>query len=92
MAAQLLRLGRRLRIALWILFVVSAVATVHLGWHYVIDDIAGVGVGLMALVLARILTGYAPRAIRRCPGARGRQQKPVASMAPPRIDDEKRSS
>lgn len=67
MAAQLLRLGRRLRIALWILFVVSAVATVHLGWHYVVDDIAGVGVGLIALALAHILTGYAPRAMRPLP-------------------------
>ena len=64
MTAQLLGLRRSGRIALWVLFAVSVVATVHLGWHYVIDDIAGVAIGLMALVLARVLTGFDPRATR----------------------------
>jgi len=64
MAAHLLGLARGLRIGLWILFAVSAVATVHLGWHYVIDDVAGVVIGLVALGLARVLTGIAPRPAR----------------------------
>jgi PAP2 superfamily len=64
MAAQLLGVGRRLRVGLWILFAVSAVATVHLGWHYVVDDIAGVIIGLAALAVARVLTGIAPRLAR----------------------------
>jgi len=49
------------RIALWVLFVLSAVATVHLGWHYVVDDVAGVLIGLAALVIAKVLTGFEPR-------------------------------
>lgn len=61
LASHLIGLHRRVRIGLWVLFGVSAVATVHLGWHYVVDDIAGVLIGLVALALARVLTGFAPR-------------------------------
>ncbi|MEA2142283.1 MAG: hypothetical protein QOI64_713 [Solirubrobacteraceae bacterium] len=58
LAAHLLGLARWLRIALWVLFVVSAIATVHLGWHYVIDDVAGVAIALIALGIACFLTGF----------------------------------
>jgi hypothetical protein len=58
LAAHLLGMGRTLRISLWVLFVVSAVATVFLGWHYVIDDVAGVAIGLLALGIACFLTGF----------------------------------
>ncbi|MEA2195030.1 MAG: hypothetical protein QOG42_1464, partial [Solirubrobacteraceae bacterium] len=58
LAAHLLGMGRTLRSALWVLFVVSAVSTVHLGWHYVIDDVAGVGIGLIALGIACLLMGF----------------------------------
>ena len=61
LAAHLIGLGRRVRITLWALFVLSAVATVHLGWHYVLDDVAGVLIGLAALAIARLLTGFEPR-------------------------------
>jgi len=64
MAAQLLGVPRRLVITLWVLFVVSAISTVHLGWHYVIDDIAGIAIAFAALGLARLLTGIDPRAAR----------------------------
>jgi hypothetical protein len=64
MAAQLLGCRRTLRIALWVLFVVSAVATVYLGWHYVIDDVAGVGIGLLALGIACHLTDFGGRPAR----------------------------
>jgi hypothetical protein len=64
-AAQLLGLARRLRIGLWILLAVTTVATVYLGWHYVIDDVAGVVIGLAALALARALTGFQPHTARR---------------------------
>jgi hypothetical protein len=65
MAAQLLGIPRRLRIGLWVLFAVSAVSTVFLGWHYVIDDVAGVAIAFAALGLARLLTGIDPRTARR---------------------------
>lgn len=64
-AAHLLGLGRRLRIGLWILLAISAIATIHLGWHYVVDDLAGLVLALMALAVARGLTGFTPRTGRR---------------------------
>ncbi len=58
MAAHLLGLARSLRIALWALVAASAVSTIYLGWHYVVDDIAGVVIAVAALALARSLTGF----------------------------------
>jgi membrane-associated phospholipid phosphatase len=57
LAAHLLGLRRGVRIALWIWFTVTALSTIYLGWHYVLDDVAGVVLGAMALALARALTG-----------------------------------
>jgi hypothetical protein len=57
-AAHLLGLGRRLRIALWVLLAATTAATIYLGWHYVIDDLVGVVIGLAALALARAITGF----------------------------------
>src|SRR4029079_6124876 len=37
LAAHVLGLGRRLKIALWVWFGVTMVGTVYLGWHYVAD-------------------------------------------------------
>ncbi|MBA3509615.1 MAG: phosphatase PAP2 family protein, partial [Thermoleophilaceae bacterium] len=42
LAAHLLGLGRRLKIALWVWFALTATATAHFGWHYVLDDLAGI--------------------------------------------------
>ena len=64
-AAHMLGLGRRLRIGLWILLALTIVATIYLGWHYVVDDVAGVLIGLAALALARVLTGFEPRPPKR---------------------------
>ena len=59
--AQLVGAGRRLRIALWAWLVLTVLATVYLGWHYVVDDVAGIAIGAASLVLARVLTGFDPR-------------------------------
>ena len=78
LAAHLLGLARRLRIGLWILLALTTVATVYLGWHYVVDDVAGVLIGLVALALARVLTGFELRSSRRLP-----QGSPVKSSPAP---------
>jgi hypothetical protein len=66
LAAQMLRLGNRaLRIALWTWLGLTVTATVYLGWHYVIDDLAGIAMGAIALVTASALTGFDLRAERR---------------------------
>jgi len=64
LAAHLLGLGRRLRIGLWSWFALTTLATIYLGWHYVLDDVGGLLIGVAALVLARALTGIDPRAVR----------------------------
>jgi hypothetical protein len=63
-AAHLLGLPRRLRIGLWIWFGTTLVATVYLGWHYFIDDIAGLFMGAAALALAWLATGIDLGAVR----------------------------
>ena len=59
-AVWLLGLGRRLQVALWILLALTMAATIHLGWHYVIDDFGGVAIGLAALAIALAITGFEP--------------------------------
>jgi membrane-associated phospholipid phosphatase len=71
-AAELLGLRGRMRMGLWIWFAVTAASTIYLGWHYVVDDLAGVILGATALVLARALTGIdlcTARQRRRVTGA-----------------------
>jgi hypothetical protein len=78
MTAHLLGLGRRLRIALWVWFAVTTVGTIYLGWHYVVDNLAGVVLGTTALVGAALLTGIDPR------GARPERRRTGAVVAPGR--------
>jgi membrane-associated phospholipid phosphatase len=58
LAAHLLGLGRRLQIAAWTLLTLTAASTIYLGWHYVIDDVAGLLLGALAVAVARALTGF----------------------------------
>ncbi len=71
-AAHLLGLGRRVRIGLWVLLAATTAATIYLGWHYVIDDFAGVAIALTALAAARALTGFERRTERRSLGRAAR--------------------
>ncbi|MBA2512930.1 MAG: phosphatase PAP2 family protein [Solirubrobacterales bacterium] len=57
-AAHLLGLGRRVKIVAWVLVGLTTAATIHLGWHYVLDDVGGVFIALLALAMARALTGF----------------------------------
>jgi len=73
LAAHVIGLRSSIRAALWALLAFTTLATVHLGWHYVIDDVAGLFLGASALTLALALTGYEPRpapALRRHAEAR----------------------
>ncbi len=65
MAAYWLGLGRRVKAALWIWLVATTISTIYFGWHYVVDDVAGLGIGALSLVLARALMGYDVEAARR---------------------------
>ncbi len=81
LAAYMLDLGRRVKQALWIWLALTFLATVYLGWHYVIDDIAGLVIGAAALVLAKLVTGFDPRAGRRSPAESAQPESRVA-LAP----------
>lgn len=73
-AAYALRLRRRVKVVLWAWVVLTFIATIYLGWHYVVDDLAGLVIALAALLLARALTGFDPRSARR-PAREARAQR-----------------
>jgi CDP-diacylglycerol--glycerol-3-phosphate 3-phosphatidyltransferase len=56
--AQLLKVNRVLRYALWGFLGLTMVATLYFGWHYVVDDIAGLLIGAIAVVAAGVATGH----------------------------------
>jgi membrane-associated phospholipid phosphatase len=55
--AHLLGLNRILRLALWVMFALTMLATVYFGWHYVLDDVAGLVIGAFAVWISALLTG-----------------------------------
>jgi CDP-diacylglycerol--glycerol-3-phosphate 3-phosphatidyltransferase len=56
--AQLLKVNRVLRYALWGFLGLTMLATLYFGWHYVVDDIAGLLIGAVAVLLAGVATGH----------------------------------
>ena len=56
--AHLLDAPKPMRIALWVYFALTTIATVYFGWHYVVDDIAGVAMAILAVYIAAPLTGW----------------------------------
>jgi hypothetical protein len=64
LAMHLLGLARPVKIVVWVLFALTATATLYFGWHYVLDDLAGLLIALTALALARVLTGIDLRTAR----------------------------
>jgi hypothetical protein len=81
LAVHMLGLGRRMRIGLWMLFALSALSTIYLGWHYVVDDLAGLLIALTALALACALTGFRPRTERPLRILKLRPLRPVPAAA-----------
>ena len=56
--AHLIGVTRWVRIALWSYLALTALATIYFGWHYVVDDVAGIGIGFAAVFAAAALTGF----------------------------------
>ena len=52
-----MRLPALIRVAAWTFLALTMVATIYLGWHFFVDVVAGVGVGVAAFVLAAKATG-----------------------------------
>ena len=51
---------RVLRIGLWCYVGLTTLATIYFGWHYVIDDVAGLAIGALATYAAAVLVGFLP--------------------------------
>jgi membrane-associated phospholipid phosphatase len=65
LVAQLAGAPRLLRIGLWTFLALTSVATVYFGWHYVVDDIAGLLIGAVAVYGGARLVGIDLRPLRR---------------------------
>jgi len=60
LVAHRLGLHRAIRGAMWAFFALTVVSTVYFGWHYLVDDIAGVGMAFAAVWIAWRATGGMP--------------------------------
>lgn len=58
--ASLVRANRWLRLGLWTYFWITVVATIYLGWHYVVDDFAGALIAVLAVAGGAVATGHHP--------------------------------
>ena len=61
LVAHLLGANRWLRWALWIYSGLVGVATIYLGWHYIIDDFAGVIIAFASVAVGAAATGNSMR-------------------------------
>jgi membrane-associated phospholipid phosphatase len=57
LVAHRLGLHRVVRWAMWLFLVLTVLATVYFGWHYLVDDVAGLGIGALAVWVAWRATG-----------------------------------
>ena len=64
-ATHLLGAPRVVRAVVWVLCALTVLATLYFGWHYVLDDLAGMVIAVASLALARALTGFELRIARR---------------------------
>ncbi|MCP9490317.1 MAG: phosphatase PAP2 family protein [Solirubrobacteraceae bacterium MAG38_C4-C5] len=56
--ASLVGLPRWVTSSLWAFVGLTALATIYFGWHYVVDDIAGVAIGAVAVWAGALATGH----------------------------------
>ena len=67
LTAHLLGLRRSVKVVAWVLVALTVGATIHLGWHYVVDDFGGVAIAVLSLAIARLLSGIDLRTLRERP-------------------------
>jgi hypothetical protein len=48
---------RWLKIAVWVNFGVTAIATLYFGWHYIADDVAGILIALVSFYIGGLASG-----------------------------------
>jgi len=67
---------------LWGYFGLTVLSTIYFGWHYLLDDIAGVGVALLSVWLASVAVGGSTRHSTRSQRVATPVRERVTSMAP----------
>ncbi|UJA19283.1 inositol phosphorylceramide synthase [Thermoleophilia bacterium SCSIO 60948] len=55
--AQAALKSRVVKIVMWVFFALTCLATIYFGWHYLIDDIAGLIIGFLAVYIGGRMTG-----------------------------------
>jgi membrane-associated phospholipid phosphatase len=61
--AHLARLPIVVRAALWVFLLLTITATAYFGWHYLIDDVAGLLLGAASVLIAERVTRRAPTTV-----------------------------
>jgi len=56
LVAHRIALPRVVRWSMWVFVVLTMTATIYFGWHYLADDIAGLGLGAFAVVVGQRVT------------------------------------
>jgi membrane-associated phospholipid phosphatase len=51
------------RVALWVFLLLTITATAYFGWHYLIDDVAGLLLGAASVLIAERVTRRAPTTV-----------------------------
>jgi hypothetical protein len=59
-AAHMNGLRRTVKAVLWAMTALTVMSTIYFGWHYLLDDVGGVAIAVIAILLARALTGFEP--------------------------------
>ncbi len=64
--AQLVLKSVVARALLWVFFMLTVISTIYFGWHYIVDDFAGLAIGGAAVALAAWGTGqFGPLVLER---------------------------
>jgi membrane-associated phospholipid phosphatase len=50
--------SRAVRITMWVYFVLTVISTIYFGWHYILDDVAGLTIGLLSVWIGGRTTGH----------------------------------
>ncbi|HEV2820026.1 MAG TPA: phosphatase PAP2 family protein [Solirubrobacteraceae bacterium] len=74
--ASLAGLPRWVSSSLWGFFGLTTIATIYFGWHYVVDDVAGVIIGAVAVWAGGLATGHDVRT-----AVRGQLSRPAQNAA-----------
>ncbi len=64
LVAHRLAMSRWIRWTLWAYNVLTVLATIYFGWHYLADDVGGALIGYLSVAVGAKATGYPPWSLR----------------------------